>query len=301
MQTKKCSKCNKFKPENKFNTSGKPVKLKSTGKIKQYRKTLCCVCERLKHKDRINTTLRKNYHERMKNPDWAQYKRNKERNWGQTEHGKKAKKTYKIKYNNKPEVIAFKKSDEGKALQSKRNKENKAKNDPDGSRARERKKIWIKNNREKYVITRDRYNSKPEIKLRKAMRSRLNQVFIKYTKYGKKFGSSKYGILWNDIVKHLVDQAKEMGETISSLRDKDYHIDHIIACFYYDLDDVSEVAKCYNKYNLRWLPAKENSAKAHHLRPEDIEVIKTLPKKIYPKNWKGVIPTTNEKENTHEL
>ena len=175
------------------------------------------------------------------------------------------------------------------------NKENIAKNDPDGSRRRERQKIWIKNNRERYLKNRREYESTPKFKLKKAMRSRLNQVLIKFTKYGKKFGSSKYGILWNDIIDSLINQAKAMGETISSLRDKNYHIDHIIACFYYDLDDVNEVAKCYSKDNLRWLPAAENSSKAHHLRAEDIELIKALPKEIYPKSWKGKIPKQERK------
>ena len=93
------------------------------------------------------------------------------------------------------------------------------------------------------------------------------------------------GIDWNIIVKSLIKKAKLMGETISSLRDKNYDVDHIIPCCLYNLEDANEVAKCYNKYNLRWLPAMENSSKAGHLRPEDLEIIKTLPQEIYPKGF----------------
>ena len=282
---KKCKQCNESKPESKFNTSGKPVRLKSTGKIKQYRKSLCCVCERLKHKDRINATLRKNYHERMKDPEWAQYKRDKERNYGQTERGKKAKDDYRIEYNSRPEVIAFRESDEGKALQSKRNKENRQKNDPDGTRASERNRLWRINNRETYLKGKRKYEQTPLFKLKKAMRCRLNQVLLKYTK-GKKFGSSKYGIDWNKITESLTKSAALMGETISSFRNKDYDVDHIIPCCLYNLENVNEVAKCYNKHNLRWLSAVENSAKAGHLRSEDLELIKTLPQEIYPEGFK---------------
>ena len=280
-----CKQCNESKPESKFNTSGKPVRLKSTGKIKQYRKTLCCGCERLKHKDRINATARNYYHKKMEDPEWAQYKRDKERAWGQTIHGKKAKKEYRIEYNNRPGVVAFRESDEGKALQSKRNKEQRQKHDPNGSRASKNNKIYRENNREKVNKTRRAYEKTPKFRLKKAMRVRLNQVLLKYTS-GKKFGSSKYGIDWNMITESLVKEAKLMGETISSLRDKDYDVDHIIPCCLYDLENVTEVSKCYNKHNLRWLPAIANSSKAGLLRPEDLELIKTLPQEIYPEGFK---------------
>jgi hypothetical protein len=281
---KVCKQCNESKPESKFNTSGKPVRLKSTGKIKQYRKTLCCVCERLKHKDRINATARAYYHKKMQDPEYAEYKRNKERAWGQTDHGKKAKAEYRIEYNNRPEVIAFKKSDEGKALQSKRNREYKQKHDPDGSKAYARNKIWRKKNKQHLIEARRIYEKTPKAKLKKAARVRLNQVLLKYTP-GKKFGSSKYNIDWNIIVQSLIKKAKLLGETISSLRSKNYEVDHIIPCCLYNLEDVEEVAKCFSKYNLRWLPAKENSAKAGLLRQEDLEIVKTLPKSIYPKRF----------------
>ena len=42
--------------------------------------------------------------------------------------------------------------------------------------------------------------------------------------------------------------------------------------------------------NLRWLPASENISRGNKLRPQDIKVIETLPKSIYPKHWGGVIP-----------
>ena len=42
--------------------------------------------------------------------------------------------------------------------------------------------------------------------------------------------------------------------------------------------------------NLRWLPAKENMSRGDNLRPEDIEIIITLPPEIYPKSWGGVMP-----------
>ena len=279
---KKCKQCNEIKPEIKFSKSGHPFKLKS-GEVKQYRKTICIKCDRFNRKDKINATARKYYKEKMKDPKWAQYKRDKERAWGQTEHGKKVKKEYRDEHKSRPEVIAFKKSDEGKALQSKRNKENRRKNDPNGSRAKKRNKLWRINNRETYLKGRKKYEQAPKFKLKKAMRCRLNQVLLKYTS-GKKFGSSKYGINWNDIVQHLVNKAKLIGETISSMRNKDYEVDHIIPCCLYNLEDANEVAKCFNKHNLRWLPAIENSEKAGLLRPQDLEIIKALPKEIYPQS-----------------
>jgi|19_taG_2_1085344.scaffolds.fasta_scaffold03836_11 hypothetical protein len=99
-----------------------------------------------------------------------------------------------------------------------------------------------------------------------------------------------YGIDVKAIAKHLELLAVKIGRTFKWMHENGYHIDHIIAVNLYNGDDEDDFRNCNNKYNLRWLPAKENQSKGDTLRPEDIEVIKTLPPEIYPKSWGGVIP-----------
>ena len=69
-----------------------------------------------------------------------------------------------------------------------------------------------------------------------------------------------------------------------------YHIDHIIPVSWYNHNHEDDFRNCNSYFNLRWLSSFENRSRGDSLRPEDIEVIKTLPKEIYPKAWNGIIP-----------
>ena len=68
------------------------------------------------------------------------------------------------------------------------------------------------------------------------------------------------------------------------MRSMNYHIDHIIPIAKYNLKDKKDVARCFNPLNLRWLSAEENTSKGNRIRPQDLEIIKTLPKDIYPQS-----------------
>ncbi len=89
----------------------------------------------------------------------------------------------------------------------------------------------------------------------------------------------------------LRDHAKSLGfkgiKDIKAL--KLYDVDHIIPKTSYNLKNHKEMLKCNNPLNLRWLLKKENQSKGCRLRPEDIKIIKTLPKEIYPESWNGKI------------
>ena len=91
---------------------------------------------------------------------------------------------------------------------------------------------------------------------------------------------------------HLLKHAKSLG--FKGIKDikatKLYHVDHIIPKASYNLKDHKEMLKCNNPLNLRWLLKEDNQSKGCRLRLDDIIIIKTLPKEIYPKSWKGIIP-----------
>jgi len=106
---------------------------------------------------------------------------------------------------------------------------------------------------------------------------------IKKYSDGKKMTSKKYGIDYEKCYKKLYNDAKQMGYTIQELKDMNYHIDHIIPTSIYNLKNYDDIRNCWNPLNLRWLPALENTSKGNRIRPQDLEIIKILPKEIYPK------------------
>tara|TARA_R110002096_G_C14535979_1_gene718099 strand:+ start:321 stop:1400 length:1080 start_codon:yes stop_codon:yes gene_type:complete len=135
------------------------------------------------------------------------------------------------------------------------------------------------------------------------MRYRIKSVIQSvFSRFGKKKVNRtvSYGIDVKAIANYLSNLAEDEGKTFKWMHENNYDIDHIIPVSHYDPDNKDDFRNCNSHFNLRWLSSFENRSRGDSLRPEDIEVIKTLPKEIYPKSWKGVIPTTNEKENAHD-
>jgi len=130
--------------------------------------------------------------------------------------------------------------------------------------------------REEILRDRKEYNQRPEVKKhhneyhkkrRKTdknflitwrLRSLLSCAFRKYTKTGKVFLSSEYGIDYNAILTHL----QPFPENIS-----EYHIDHIkpLCSFTFIKEDGStdleQVKKAFSPENHQWLTAHENMSK----------------------------------------
>ena len=96
----------------------------------------------------------------------------------------------------------------------------------------------------------------------------------------------KYNVPIEESAKHIKRLAKLIAKrnklTLGEVY-KTHHIDHIIPKKMYDLSDAKEFLKCVDHRNLRLLPAKENMSRGCKVRPQDLEVIKTLPENIYPK------------------
>jgi len=180
-------------------------------------------------------------------------------------------------------------------LKAKRKREwDKIKSDPILLRENLNKKCsWAKT--EKGKACAKRYRSKPQAKIKaqhyKAGYYKDNQIlwrirsFMRRIHFDSKIIKNKsweeYGIDVNLIKSHLIKQAKSLGG-YDKVR-TNYHIDHIIPISAYNLNDINEIIKCNHPLNLRWLPAKENLSKGCRIRPQDLEIIKTLPKEIYPK------------------
>ena len=181
-------------------------------------------------------------------------------------------------------------------LKAKRKREwKKIKSDPVLLRENLNKKCnWTKTEAGKVCGKRNR--NKPQAKLKakcyKARYYKDNQMlwrvrsFMRHIHLDSKVIKNKswkeYGIDIALIKNHLVKQAIPLGG-YNKIR-TNYHIDHIIPISAYNLDDINEIKKCNNPFNLRWLRAKENMSKGDRIRPQDLEIIKTLPKDIYPQS-----------------
>ncbi len=84
------------------------------------------------------------------------------------------------------------------------------------------------------------------------LRSSLHKNLSKYTKTGKVFSSSKYGINHKAIIEHL----KPFPENIN-----EYHVDHIKPLCSFDLTNPNEVKKAFAPENHQWLLIEENLRK----------------------------------------
>ena len=89
----------------------------------------------------------------------------------------------------------------------------------------------------------------------------------------------------DSIVERLTKLAKDIGYKLSEIITLDFHVDHIIPVSYYNLADANDIKNCWDARNLRWLPAKENISRGNRITFQDSELIKTLPKEIYPKGF----------------
>ena len=130
---------------------------------------------------------------------------------------------------------------------------------------------------------------KPVNILKRRIRCSVKRI-IRDSNNGHSRPANKYGIVYQDILNKLEKDALDIGYTLDEIKQLDFHMDHIIPVSLYDFSIKKDIKNCNSPYNLRWLSAQENLKRGNKLRPQDIEIIKTLPKEIYPKSWKGKIP-----------
>ena len=187
------------------------------------------------------------------------------------EEAKKYRRKYPEKYKNQQKI--YREANKELVKQSKKKEYQKHK-----IRYRELHKEWIKNNKEKNLEYMRQYNKKrrredPNYRIGCLLRSRILECFKEYTKTGKKFRASKYGIDLNKIVEQLMINYK-----------KGYTIDHIAPIKLFNLEDEEEIKIVFHPLNHRWITKKENSSKKDKLTKEGINIIKHIIKieKIEP-------------------
>ena len=189
--------------------------------------------------------------------------------------GKATELAYNISYKDRrKELDKIRQSDPNYVIKQREWQKNHAKKPKTLARRRELHVIWSKN---------------PDYILKRRLRACLRGALSLYSSKGKILSSRDYNISYQQCIEHLEKEAEILGYSIAELKDKNYQIDHIIPCSLYNLNNKVDIARCWNPNNLRWLPAKENIIRGNKLRSEDIKLIETLPKEIYPQSWQNKI------------
>ena len=161
-----------------------------------------------------------------------------------------------------------------------------------------KKKAWALKNPDKVKASADKSRAKPENKAKqkiyKAKKYKKNQIEWRIRSFlrnihlnssvSKRNTWIKYGIDIHKIKDHLIKEAEQYGG-YDNIRGK-YHIDHIIPISLYNIKSCKkDMIACNDYRNLRWLTAEDNMSKGCRISPQDLEIIKTLPKSIYPKGF----------------
>jgi len=138
----------------------------------------------------------------------------------------------------------------------------------------ERKKLYYQDNKDKrHEYERLRYHTNEEVRIKKILRSRfiiaLNSKGVKkcnsiielseceldffkqWLEYQYKILTNKEIIDWNDFKKN-------------------YHIDHVIPCDSFDLNDIEEQKKCFNWKNIQILTKEDNLKKSNTLISKEL-------------------------------
>jgi hypothetical protein len=128
------------------------------------------------------------------------------------------------------------------------------------------RKEWYQENREAIKERRskrrkEQYNSDPNYKLSCLLRSRIYETL-------KAVNASK-NHRTNELIGCTISEARlyleslfEKGMTWENNTHDGWHIDHIIPCTYFNLNDIEEQKKCFHYTNLRPLWASENLSKS---------------------------------------
>lgn len=104
------------------------------------------------------------------------------------------------------------------------------------------------------------------------VRNRINSAIKNYVIGGKIKSLDKYGIDLQPIIKYLLPFPENI---------KEYHIDHIIPVFAFDLNDPEQFKLAFLPENHQWLKTKENLQKGAKFNPEELEEFKRKMKDKY--------------------
>ena len=135
-----------------------------------------------------------------------------------------------------------------------------------GDASKVRYKKYRQSKKRKVVYTRY-LNSKPEVRIAKNLRGRLNKILNVQNQTKKEHTLNLIGCTVTDLKIHL-DKKFKKGMSWSNYGVHGWHIDHVIPCSKFNLKNLEEQKKCFNYQNLQPLWAEENIKKSNKLTSE---------------------------------
>jgi hypothetical protein len=102
---------------------------------------------------------------------------------------------------------------------------------------------------------RKRVKTDTQYMIMRRLRTRLHCAMRIYSKKGKQKSSSKYGIDWHEVCKHLGGPPPGKG----------YEIDHVVPLSFFDLNDEEQIKLAFSPRNHAWLNENNNSKKDDYL------------------------------------
>jgi len=125
-------------------------------------------------------------------------------------------------------------------------------------------KIWYKNNRTRIIkrmveYNKKRYHSDPTYRLLTTYRRRFNKVLSNQNVKKNKSFTDLVGLEPDELRKYIEKKFR------NGMNWKNIHIDHIIPCVSFDMNDEEQQRKCFNYKNLQPLLAKDNLKKGAKL------------------------------------
>jgi len=127
--------------------------------------------------------------------------------------------------------------------------------DKNTSTMKDRSKDYYEKNKEQsnknnLEYVKARYKVDEAFRMRRYLGTALGLVIRDYIKTGKISNPmKKYGIDWEGIIKVVTPIPKPR---------KDYHVDHIVPLYKFDLSDFEQIHLAFTPENHRWLKAKDN-------------------------------------------
>lgn len=113
-----------------------------------------------------------------------------------------------------------------------------------------------------YFCRKKRYHNDENFRLTCILRERVRFAIQTYSTTGKIQSTSKYGINYQEIIKHLGSCPGKR---------ENYHVDHIIPLVKFNFNDPKQIKIAFSPENHQWLLENENREKHSRIIPEMIE------------------------------
>jgi hypothetical protein len=277
MAAQQCNRCKHWKHEQEYDVgkrSGEPLKMcrECTAKVTAYKKS---PTGRAVQKKFNNSDARKK----------------KVKVWRSTDSGMKS-----IDKSKKSEATKLKRKLHNQTKKRREANKEYKKKPRSLEKAKKARSLWKKTASGKAALKRGDKNKYNKIKqdpgqlLQSRMRLRMYALMTKTRLFSKTLHSNSEFTSSEDVAAHF--ESKISHPMTMGNYGRVWHIEHTIACCWYDHSDLEDVRRCWSKANLNAMLGPDNLKKSYFIEDADVDIV---PPEYWPKSWNGRIPSQAEK------